>query len=163
TAAAVHAPHVAGAANASRTATVASAPGADDAATALRAGGDGAAASGPLPDAGLNSAAALKRLGGLESVYLIALRSFIAEAEKLAAQLQTAREEENCNAALPALHTLKGLAGTVGADRLAALSQQAELALKDDEAAWAPLEQVLDACPGVAGDIEQLLSGSRPR
>ncbi|MYN30688.1 Hpt domain-containing protein, partial [Duganella levis] len=128
-----------------------------------RAGGDGAAASGPLPDAGLNSAAALKRLGGLESVYLIALRSFIAEAEKLAAQLQAARDDENCTAALPALHTLKGLAGTVGADRLAALSQQAELALKEDDAAWAPLEQVLDACPGVAGDIEQLLSGSRPR
>ncbi|MYM76049.1 hybrid sensor histidine kinase/response regulator, partial [Duganella sp. FT134W] len=152
----------AGAADASR-ADVASAPGADDAATALRADGDGAAAAGPLPDAGLNSAAALKRLGGLESVYLIALRSFIAEAEKLAAQLQTARDNENCSAALPALHTLKGLAGTVGADRLAALSQQAELALKGDAAAWAPLEQVLDACPGVAGDIERLLSGSRPR
>jgi PAS domain S-box-containing protein len=122
-----------------------------------------AAEPAPLPDAGLNSAAALKRLGGLESVYLIALRSFIAEAETLAAQLQAARAAQNCNAALPALHTLKGLAGTVGADRLAALSQQAELALKGDDAAWAPLEQVLDACPGVAGDIEQLLSGSRPR
>jgi PAS domain S-box-containing protein len=161
TTAAVNAPHAAGAANASRAAAVASAP--DGAATALRGGGDGAVVSGPLPDAGLNSAAALKRLGGLESVYLIALRSFIAEAEKLAAQLQAARDDENCNAALPALHTLKGLAGTVGADRLAALSLQAELALKEDDAAWAPLEQVLDACPGVAGDIEQLLSGSRPR
>jgi PAS domain S-box-containing protein len=161
TTAAVNAPHAAGAANASRAAAVASAP--DGAATALRGGGDGAVVSGPLPDAGLNSAAALKRLGGLESVYLIALRSFIAEAEKLAAQLQAARDDENCNAALPALHTLKGLAGTVGADRLAALSLQAELALKEDDAVWAPLEQVLDACPGVAGDIEQLLSGSRPR
>ena len=112
-----------------------------------------------LPTAGLNSAAALKRLGGLESVYLIALRSFIAEAEKLAAQLQAARAERSLAAALPALHTLKGLAGTVGADRLATLTQQAERALKEDLNAWDALDPVLQACPEVAGDIAQLLSG----
>ncbi|SDG35594.1 MULTISPECIES: response regulator [unclassified Duganella] len=112
-----------------------------------------------LPPAGLNSAAALKRLGGLESVYLIALRSFIDEAEKLAAQLAAARNDQNLAAALPALHTLKGLAGTVGADRLAILSQQAERALKDDTGAWSALDPVLQACPGVAADIQRLLSG----
>ncbi|MYM84471.1 response regulator [Duganella sp. FT50W] len=106
----------------------------------------------------INSAAALKRLGGLESVYLIALRSFIAEAEKLATQLIAARGEQNLAAALPALHTLKGLAGTVGADQLAELSQQAERALKDDSGAWGALAPVLDACPTVIADIEQLLS-----
>jgi PAS domain S-box-containing protein len=114
-----------------------------------------------LPDAGLNSAAALKRLGGLESVYLIALRSFIAEAEKLSVQLQVARSEQNLAAALPALHTLKGLAGTVGADRLATLAHHAERALIEDPHAWAPLSRVLDACPRVTADIEQLLSGVR--
>ncbi|MYM31832.1 response regulator [Duganella sp. CY15W] len=126
--------------------------------TAMDDGADGA-----LPASGLNSAAALKRLGGLESVYMIALRSFVAEAEKLAQQLQTARSEQNTEAALPALHTLKGLAGTVGADRLATLTQLAERALKQDATAWAPLEEVLDACPAVAEDIEHLLTGSRRR
>nr|WP_315254742.1 response regulator [uncultured Duganella sp.] len=126
--------------------------------------GHAAAAAAPapaasLPPAGLNSAAALKRLGGLESVYLIALRSFIAEAEKLTAQLAAARTERNPGAALPALHTLKGLAGTVGADRLASLSQQAECALTDDGNAWSALAPVLEACPTVVADIEQLLSG----
>jgi PAS domain S-box-containing protein len=116
-----------------------------------------------LPDSGLNSAAALKRLGGLESVYLIALRSFVVEAEKLAQQLHDARNEQNSEAALPALHTLKGLAGTVGADRLATLSQLAERALKQDAGAWTPLGLVLDACPGVAEDIEQLLTESHRR
>ncbi|RZT11243.1 PAS domain S-box-containing protein [Duganella sp. CF402] len=114
-----------------------------------------------LPDAGLNSVAALKRMGGLESVYLIALRSFVAEAEKLAHELHAARRGQDSAAALPALHTLKGLAGTVGADRLATLSQLAERALKQDATAWAPLDRVLDACPEVAGDIEQLLTESR--
>ncbi len=115
-----------------------------------------AAVPAGLPDAGLNSAAGLKRLGGLESVYRMALRSFAVEADKLVAQLQAARDANDSAAALPALHTLKGLAGTIGADRLAALSQQAEHALKHD-AAWAPLQPVLDACPAVAGDIERLL------
>jgi CheY-like chemotaxis protein/HPt (histidine-containing phosphotransfer) domain-containing protein len=127
---------------------------------AAAAVGDG---GGALPDAGLNSVAALKRMGGLESVYLIALRSFMAEAEKLAGQLQAARSEQDQPAALAALHTLKGLAGTVGADRLATLSQQAEHALKQDASAWAPLDLVLDACPEVVEDIEQLLTESHRR
>ncbi|MYM23877.1 response regulator [Duganella sp. FT135W] len=117
----------------------------------------------PLPDAGLNTAAALKRMGGLESVYLIALRSFVVEVDKLAAQLQAALAEHNITAALPALHTLKGLAGTVGADRLAMLTQLAERALKQDPGAWSPLDPVLDACPEVAEDIEQLLTESHRR
>jgi len=134
-----------------------------------RRGGAAAAAAAveggamPLPDAGLNSAAALKRLGGLESVYLIALRSFVAESERLAQQLRRARDEQDVQAALPALHTLKGLAGTVGADRLAMLSQLAERALKQETAAWQPLEPVLDACTAVAGDIGQLLTAGDRR
>ncbi|MTV38660.1 response regulator [Duganella radicis] len=117
----------------------------------------------PLPDAGLNSAAALKRLGGLESIYLIALRSFVAEAGKLAEQLSLARGERDLALALPALHTLKGLAGTVGADRLATLSQLAERALRQDGADWAPLDLVLEACPGVAGEIASLLTDNLRR
>jgi HPt (histidine-containing phosphotransfer) domain-containing protein len=127
----------------------------------LAAGAAGGA--GALPDAGLNSEAALKRMGGLESVYLNALRNFVGEAETLARELRRARSEQNSGAALAALHTLKGLAGTVGADRLASLSQQAEQALQQDAGAWAPLGGILDACLEVAGDIEQLLTESRRR
>jgi PAS domain S-box-containing protein len=111
----------------------------------------------PLPEAGLNSAAALKRLGGLHSVYLMALRSFVVEAGKLNAQLAAARKEQNPGAALPALHTLKGLAGTVGADRLATLAQLAELALKADPPGWDQTTLVIAAGPGVTDDIEQLV------
>ncbi|MRX08832.1 response regulator [Pseudoduganella sp. FT25W] len=154
------------AADASTTAALTPAAAASAAATATAVSATvtaGTAASAPLPAAGLNRAAALKRLGGLESIYQIALGSFVTEAAKLTAQLQRAREEQNGAAALPALHTLKGLAGTVGADQLALLAQQAEQALKQDGAAWAPLDQVLAACPGVAGDIAQLLTESRPQ
>jgi PAS domain S-box-containing protein len=113
----------------------------------------------PLPEAGINSTAALKRMGGLQAVYLMALRSFAVEVVKLAAQLQAMRTARDKPAALPVLHTLKGLAGTVGADRMATLAQLAERALKEDAsaAAWDQLGLVLDACPGVVIDIEQLL------
>ncbi|NGZ83943.1 response regulator [Duganella aceris] len=118
-----------------------------------------AAGAVALPEAGLNSAAALKRLGGLHSIYVMALRSFVVEGGRLCAQLHAAGKEHDRKAALPALHTLKGLAGTVGADRLSSLSHLAELALKDDasSAAWDQLALVLDACPGVTEDIERLV------
>ncbi|WP_229257588.1 response regulator [Duganella callida] len=110
-----------------------------------------------LPAPGLNTAAALKRLGGLESVYQIALRSFVTEAERLAAQLHSARERRDCGAALPVIHTLKGLAGTVGADLLAALSQRAELALSQTPPDWEPLQAVLTACPRITAEIADRL------
>ncbi|HEX7988300.1 MAG TPA: response regulator [Duganella sp.] len=113
----------------------------------------------PLPEAGLNSAAALKRMGGLQPIYLMTLRSFAAESVKLAAQLREARVAGDAQAALAPLHTLKGLAGTVGAERMAALAQLAETALKEGASAraWDQLALVLDAGPGLLADIEQVL------
>ena len=129
------------------------------AAMAAEAAADMAAGAAPLPETGINSAAALKRLGGLYSVYLMALRSFAVEAGTLSAQLQASRDAGQAGAALPLLHTLKGLAGTVGADRLAALAQLAELALKAgaSRSAWDQLALVTDAVPGVLDDIELLV------
>ncbi len=118
----------------------------------------------PLPEGGLNSTAALKRMGGLQPVYLMALRSFAGESVKLAGQLRAARDAQDAQAALPVLHTLKGLAGTVGADRMAALAQLAETALKEGASAraWDQLGLVLDAGPGLVGDIERLVRRLAP-
>ena len=127
-----------------------------DAADAAPSGQGGAM---PLPEAGLNSEAALKRMGGLQPVYLMALRSFAVELDSLAALLRAARDAGDAQAALPALHTLKGLAGTVGAERMAALAQLAEGALKNGAAppAWAQLELVLNACPALSGELAQMV------
>jgi CheY-like chemotaxis protein len=118
----------------------------------------------PLPEAGLNSTAALKRMGGLQPVYLMALRSFAGESVRLAAQLSEARAAGDAQAALPVLHTLKGLSGTVGADRMAALAQLAEAALKEGASAraWDQLGLVLDGVPGLVGDIEQVVRQLAP-
>ncbi|MYM90759.1 hybrid sensor histidine kinase/response regulator, partial [Rugamonas sp. FT82W] len=118
----------------------------------------GAANVAPLAEAGIDSAAALKRLGGLHSVYLVALRGFAVEAGKLSAQLQAAGAGQDGGEALPLLHTLKGLAGTVGADHLAGLVHRAEQALKADPGATggAQLAAVIDAIPGVVDEIMRL-------
>ncbi|MES2160813.1 MAG: response regulator [Pseudomonadota bacterium] len=125
---------------------------------AMEAAAVDTAGAAPLAEAGINSAAALKRLGGLHSVYLMALRSFAAEAGNMAAQLRAACSDRNLDEAMPLLHTLRGLAGTVGADRLSGLAHLAEQALKAgaSAAAWDQLALVVDAIPGTADDIELL-------
>jgi PAS domain S-box-containing protein len=127
-------------------------------------GGDADSGAAALPEAGLNSAAALKRMGGLQSVYLIALRSFAVEAAKLVTLLQASSADADAEGCLQALHTLKGLAGTVGADRLAGLAGLAERALKQGASAtaWDQLALVLDACPIAMSDVEQQLRRMDP-
>ncbi|PHV07255.1 hybrid sensor histidine kinase/response regulator [Janthinobacterium sp. BJB412] len=127
-------------------------------------GGAGADAAGPGAAAGaaaapgdaavLNSGAALKRMGGLRQLYLLALRDFAGEAERIGALLLGAIERQDLAAARPLLHVLKGLAGTVGAEQLAGLAAEAETAATPD--GWVALGSVLAAIPPALGAIEQL-------
>ncbi|HEY0063189.1 MAG TPA: response regulator, partial [Telluria sp.] len=78
----------------------------------------------------LNVAAALKRLGGSLTVYQMALRGFEGEMEKLTEQLSNAMESDRADLGAAALHVMRSLAGMVGAERLAALAQEAEQRLK---------------------------------
>ncbi len=113
----------------------------------------------PVPAVSLNSAAALARMGGLEAVYLMTLRSFGAEAERSGAALRLAVTEHRLDTAPALLHTLKGVSGTVGAETLAALAAQAEATLRstaDPAVCTAQIEAVLAALPVTAAAIDQL-------
>ncbi len=92
--------------------------------------GDPALPSGP---AYFDSVAALERMGGLVPLYARTVQAFSGELVAMAAHLQSASAQRAAEVALPILHTLKGLAGTVGATTMAALAAEAEQALK---AAW---------------------------
>jgi len=118
-----------------------------------------APAASAAPERGLNSVAALRRLGGLRPVYLIALRSFLVEIESLAAQLRAAIADKSRDPALRVLHTMKGLAGTVGAEHLSSRAALAERALKECPVSQAmpELSQVLDACPPAVIDVQQMI------
>ncbi|OEZ92575.1 response regulator [Duganella phyllosphaerae] len=113
----------------------------------------------PGPGSGINSDAALKRMGGLKPIYLMALRGFDGEAARLVAQIDAARAANDVQAALPPLHTLKGLAGTIGAERLEALARTAEVALKNRAGGvWDRVGAVLDEVTGLTGAVAALVA-----
>lgn len=110
-------------------------------ATILRHTGRAGMAGAPseaAPAAGPSEAAhefdvdtALQRLGGMVPVYVAALKGFLKEVPKNRTEYVQAVRDRRCDDARRILHTLKGLAGTVGANRLAALSAHAEQRLRD--------------------------------
>jgi PAS domain S-box-containing protein len=98
----------------------------------------------------LNVAAALKRLGGSLTVYQMALRGFEGEMEKLTGQLANAMESDSAELGAAALHVMRSLAGMVGAERLAALAQDAEQRLRQAP----PPQQRWDAVAVVMAEAE---------
>jgi HPt (histidine-containing phosphotransfer) domain-containing protein len=88
------------------------------------------------------------------------LRSFDGEAVKLVAQIEAARAAHDAPAALPPLHTLKGLAGTIGAERLQELARRAEAALKQPDAAgaWQQVADAANAVPPLRDDVAALVA-----
>ncbi|CAN7499066.1 response regulator [Pseudoduganella sp. LjRoot289] len=106
----------------------------------------------------LDTVGALKRMGGLTGVYQIALRNFSAEAAVLAGELRAALDTQDFAAAKPALHVLKGLAGTIGAEELSDLASRAEMALRQRAGAaacGACIAAVLAAIPSVVEQVGQ--------
>lgn len=91
----------------------------------------------PTADSGLiNSRAAILRFGSNVEIYRRTLLSFCEELIGLMASLQGQIQQTLREPAIQTLHTLKGLAATVGADPLAALAADKEAWLRDPARAW---------------------------
>jgi len=73
---------------------------------------------------------ALDRLGGNTALYVRVLQAFLSDIEKQPDELDSALAAADWAGGLRLLHTLKGLAATVGARYLAAVSRRAEQTLK---------------------------------
>ncbi len=81
--------------------------------------------------AGVDLDAALNRLGGNRPVYVRMLGRFVADLAVMPAQLQSQLDTGKTREALAFMHTLKGMAGTLGAIDLAAAAADAEKRLAD--------------------------------
>jgi CheY-like chemotaxis protein len=79
--------------------------------------------------AGVDLERALSRLGGKAPVYERMLRTFVHDLARMPAQLKARLEAGDTEAAARLLHTLKGLAATVGAAALAAAAESAQRAI----------------------------------
>jgi PAS domain S-box-containing protein len=142
-------------------------------------------AEAPPPPADFASAAALERLGGIVPLYLRTLRAFANELTSMAERLQAALDSQSAETALPILHTMKGLAGTVGAVPMATLAANAEKALttlhsstagttQSDEAAahsdppsgpgdgWRFVAEIIESVPRVKAAAEDLGRSMEP-
>ena len=94
--------------------------------------------------AGVDMDAALNRLGGNRPVYVRMLGRFVADLANMPAQLQAQLETGKTQEAVALMHTLKGLAGTLGATDLAAVAADAEKRL-ENPLAVAPKKAVAQA------------------
>lgn len=92
-----------------------------------------------LPDAPaavLDSASAIRRMRGNTELYASLLDDFGTAADTLVRGLMQAHQQGDRDHALRQLHTLKGLAGTIGAMALAGLAAAQELAVRSARDDW---------------------------
>ena len=113
--------------------------------------------------AGVDIVAALRRLSGHGALYQRMLRSFVADLGGLRAQLQAQAVDGVPGATAALLHTLKGLAATLGAVTLAAEASRAERRLanstgpaESDAVAQRICAVIAAARPGLVGLLDAL-------
>ncbi|MFZ6759487.1 response regulator [Undibacterium sp. Ji50W] len=90
---------------------------------------------------GLDVAAGLRRVLGKHARYLTMLRGFVSSQAVVTLQIQTSLQQGDSTTAERLAHTLKGLAGNIGATRLQEISGELELALRSAQ----PTETLLAA------------------
>ncbi|OBU88319.1 response regulator [Chromobacterium subtsugae] len=115
----------------------------------------------------LNSQSAIPRFGGNLQIYRHTLLSFCDEIHSLLRDLEDARASQRRDKAVQALHTLKGLAATVGAEELAALAAAEEKTMRAPEQRWPdnpePLRQAAQRAEAAAQEeAERLPHGAAP-
>ncbi len=94
-------------------------------------------AAGELPatQTSINTAVALARMGNNKALYRRLLVLFMAGHEHTALEIRAAVENNNLELARRQTHTLKGVAGTIGADELRSAAKNLEMAIAKDDAA----------------------------
>jgi PAS domain S-box-containing protein len=107
--------------------------------------------------------AAINRLGGNRPVYLRMLSRFVGDLAAMPAQLQSKLESGKTQEAAVLMHTLKGLAGTLGATTLAAAAADAEKRLANplDATPWRVVAlgmttAMAEATPGLSQLLQAL-------
>ena len=103
---------------------------------------------------GLDTAAGLRRVLGKQAAYSKMLQTFVRDQGDLAARLAERLALSDRTGAAALLHTLRGVAGNIGAVRVQTLAQQMEQALAHETAAeLLPRQQALGSA------LERVLAG----
>jgi two-component system sensor histidine kinase/response regulator len=121
------------------------------------------AAAGPLLDfiPGLDAADGLRRLLGRREAYVDLLRRFAIGHADVARDIRAALADGRAADAERAAHTLKGVAGSIGARQLQSEAGAAEAALRRG-ATWEEVEPLVDAVERTLGDLVTALLRALP-
>jgi two-component system sensor histidine kinase/response regulator len=107
---------------------------------------------------GLDVAQGLRRVGGQEALYLMLLRKFAAGQRDLTEHLRAALQAQDTETAQRLAHTLKGVAGNIGASALHGIASELDAALRehpeDPARAQAPLSALALALPPLVAGLE---------
>ena len=123
----------------------------------------GAQAAERIEPPGFAIEAALARLGGNARLFASEARAFGKRYLPLIDVLSSAQAEGRLPSRLPELHSLKGVAGTLGATALAEAVAALEAAIKTEEpAVGARLTEVLNALPVAAATLAQAADRQDP-
>ena len=115
--------------------------------------------------AGVQIDTAMARLGGKAEVYRQMLQRFVDDLARMPAELQGLAQAADSAAAARALHTVKGVAATLGADALAAAAARGESALLADHGpptAQQALAAASAAIEAAGPGLQALLVALRP-
>jgi PAS domain S-box-containing protein len=103
----------------------------------------------------------LRRVAGKEDVYLSILRKFVADRQQTGTALDAALTAGDRNAAIHVAHTLRGVAGNIGAKAVAAAAAALETALRANRGDDAELERaralVSRTLTALVGELETRL------
>jgi HPt (histidine-containing phosphotransfer) domain-containing protein len=113
-----------------------------------------------LSVAGLDTEAGLRRSAGKPELYRKMLTSFVNEFASFGSDLSSMLKQESWSDAERHAHTLKGLAGTIGAAEVQALAKNLEAACKSrqDSTANTALEQLLQILVPLVDALRQHIS-----
>ncbi len=103
---------------------------------------------------GLDTMAGLYRVAGKKSLYLSLLRKFKIRQKSSAAAIATALDQDDWDTAERLAHTIKGLAGTLGAQRIQSLAGLLEQAIRHRE----PRPSVEEPLREFAAAVAELLA-----
>ena len=118
---------------------------------------DDRSAAIPIPQLpGLDTATGVRRIGGDVPTYFRMLHRFSQNQADVPQRALQALAAGDHMAAQRYLHTLKGSAGTIGANDLAALAEAAETAIRDGNAMPANLDKIEQALGDIINDIARL-------
>jgi two-component system sensor histidine kinase/response regulator len=105
---------------------------------------------------GLDSATAIRRIGGREDLYRRLLVTFRAQAPGLIAELSGAADRKEREAVRKLAHGLKGVAATIGADEVASSAARLEQAADENDGSEALLGELEKALARVLEGLDRI-------